>query len=200
MLVIGLTGSIASGKSEASKLFSSAGVPVFDADAEVHEIYADKSFAARLASKFPDAVHNGSVDRRALGKIVLGDAHKLKMLESLIHPLVRSKREKFISHWGEKKSGFVVLDIPLLYETGQNHDVDHVVVVSTPENEQRKRALARPGMTEEKLAGILARQMPDSEKRKRGDFVIENSGSLEQLREQVETLVAKFNAMSGNAK
>jgi dephospho-CoA kinase len=200
MLVIGLTGSIASGKSETSKLFSSAGIPVFDADAEVHEIYASKSFVTLLASQFPDAVHNGSIDRMALGKIVLDDMHKLKMLESLVHPLVRAKREKFISHWKDKKSSFVVLDIPLLYETGQNQEVDRIIVVSTPENDQRKRALARPGMTEAKLAGMLARQMPDSEKRKRADFVIENSGSLDQLREQVETLIAKFNAMGGSAK
>jgi dephospho-CoA kinase len=202
MLVIGLTGSIATGKSETSKLFSAAHVPVFDADAEVHRIYKDKSVVQMLEKHFPEAIRDGQVKRQILGKSVLTDAKKLKALEALIHPLVQVEREKFISKWKQRNSKFVIMDIPLLYETEQDEDVDYVIVISATENIQRERALARPGMTGEKLAGILFRQVPDSEKRQRADFVIENSGSLDQLHEQVEALVAKFNAMSrdhGNA-
>ena len=196
MLIIGLTGSIATGKSETSKLFSLAHVPVFDADAEVHKIYKSKSVVEMLARYFPKAIHDGEVNRQILGKIVLTDAKKLKALEGLIHPLVQAQREGFVSKWRQKNARFVIMDIPLLYETEQSGDVDYVVVVSAPENVQRQRALTRPGMTEEKLAGIRFRQVPDAAKRAQADFVIENSGSLEQLREQVEALIAKFDAMS----
>jgi dephospho-CoA kinase len=200
MLVIGLTGSIATGKTEVAKLFSASHIPVFDADAEVHKIYRDKSFVNMLAQHFPDAIHDGRIDRQVLGRIVLSDATKLKSLEALIHPLVRAQREKFLAKRKKENARFVVMDIPLLYETGQSKDVDYVVVVSTPENIQRERALARPGMTTEKLAGILRRQMPDSEKREHADFIIENAGSLDQLGKQVEALIAKFNAMSKDPK
>ena len=199
MLVIGLTGSIATGKSEVAKLLAGAGVPVFDADAEVHAMYKENRVTEILARHFPGAVIGGEVDRQALGKIVMGDPAKLKTLEALIHPLVRSKREEFIAKWKQKNARFVVLDIPLLYETGQAGDVDFVVVVSAPEYLQRERALLRPGMTDEKLAAIRLRQLPDFEKRSRADFVIENSGGLDQLREHVGALVARFEAMSREA-
>ena len=195
MLIIGLTGSIATGKSETSKLFAQAHVPVFDADAEVHKIYKDRSVVAMLADYFPEAIHEGTVNRQILGKIVLTDARKLKALEVLIHPLVRAQRERFIAKCRQENANFVIMDIPLLFETEQSGDVDYIIVVSAPENIQSERALARPGMTEEKLAGIRFRQVPDSEKRQQADFVIENSGSLDQLREQVEALIARFNAM-----
>jgi dephospho-CoA kinase len=196
MLTIGLTGSIATGKSETSKLFSQANVPVFDADAEVHKIYKDRSVVEMLAKYFPEAIQNGVVNRQILGKIVLTDVKKLKALEVLIHPLVQAQRERFVAKCRKENAHFVIMDIPLLFETEQGGDVDYVVVVSAPENLQRERALARPGMTEEKLAGIRFRQVPDAEKRKQADFVIENSGSLHQLRGQVEALIAKFSAMS----
>ena len=199
MLVIGLTGSIATGKSEVAKIFSGAGVPVFDADAEVHAMYKDSAVADILVRHFPGAVIGGEVDRQTLGKIVMGDPAKLKTLEALIHPLVRSKREEFIARWRRKKAKFVVLDIPLLYETGQAGDVDFVVVVSAPDNVQRERALLRPGMTDGKLAAIRLRQVPDSEKRNRADFIIENSGGLDQLRQHVGALVARFEALSREA-
>jgi dephospho-CoA kinase len=197
MLVVGLTGSIATGKSETSKLFSQANIPVFDADAEVHKIYQHKSVVEMLRGYFPDAIENGEINRQILGKLVLTDAKKLEALETLIHPLVQAEREKFISVWKARHADFVVMDIPLLFETEQSEDVDYVVVVSTSDKIQRERALSRAGMTDEKLAGILFRQVPDSEKRKRADFVIENSGSLAQLREQVEALISKFKSMSG---
>jgi dephospho-CoA kinase len=196
MLIVGLTGSIATGKSETSKLFSQANIPVFDADAEVHKIYQHKSVINMLGSYFPDAVKNGEINRQILGKLVLTDAKKLKALEALIHPLVQAEREKFISIWKAKHVDFVVMDIPLLFETEQGDDVDYVVVVSATEKIQRERALSRAGMTDEKLAGILFRQVPDSEKRRRADFIIENSGSLAQLREQVEALISKLTNMS----
>lgn len=200
MLVIGLTGSIATGKTEVAKLFSAAHIPVFDADAEVHRIYRNKQVVKMLGEHFPDAIHNGEIDRQGLGRIVLSDATKLKTLEELIHPLVRAQREKFLTKWKKENSNFVVMDIPLLYETGQSKDVDYVIVVSTPENIQRERALSRPGMTDEKLVGILRRQVPDSKKREYADFVIENAGSLDQLDKQVAALIAKFNAISKDPK
>ena len=200
MLVIGLTGSIAAGKTEVAKLFSAVHIPVFDADAEVHRIYRDKSVVKMLAEHFPDAIHDGEIDRQLLGRIVLGNAAKLKTLEALIHPLVRAQREKFLTKWKKENTRFVVMDIPLLYETGQSEDLDYVVVVSAPENAQQERALARPGMTPEKLAGILRRQVPDSKKREYADFIIENASSLDQLGKQVDTLIAKFNAMSKDPK
>ena len=200
MLVIGLTGSIAAGKTEVSKLFSAAHVPVFDADAEVHRIYRNKSVVKMLAKHFPEAINDGEIDRQVLGRIVLSDATKLKTLEALIHPLVRTQREEFIVKWKKENARFVVMDIPLLYETDQSKDVDYVVVVSTPENIQRERALARPGMTTEKLAGILCRQVPDSKKREYADFIIENASSLDQLGKQVDALIGKFNAMSKDPK
>jgi dephospho-CoA kinase len=200
MLIVGLTGSIATGKSETARLFSARDVPVFDADAEVHRIYRDKPVVKMLAKYFPDAIKNGHVDRQVLGKIVLTDVNKLKKLEVLIHPLVQAQREKFIQAWKEKNVPFVIMDIPLLFETDQANDVDYVVVVSVPEDIQRERALARPGMTREKLAAILLRQVPDVEKHRRADFIIDNSGNLEHLGKQVDALVAKFRTLDGERR
>ena len=153
-----------------------------------------------LAKYFPDAIKNGHVDRQVLGKIVLTDVNKLKKLEVLIHPLVQAQREKFIQAWKDKNVPFVIMDIPLLFETEQANDVDYVVVVSVPEDIQRERALARPGMTREKLAAILLRQVPDVEKHRRADFIIDNSGNLEHLGKQVDALVAKFRTLDGERK
>jgi dephospho-CoA kinase len=196
MISVGLTGSIATGKSEVAKLFSAAGIPVFESDAEVHDLYAETATKGLLRKIFPGVVVDGEIDRQRLGQRVLGSPEELKKLESLIHPLVRKRREGFIAHWRKQDCPFVVLDIPLLYETGQEKELDYVVVVSASESVQRQRALARPGMTERKFADILARQMPDSEKRKRADFVIENSGSLEHLRMQVDALSRKLGELA----
>lgn len=189
---VGLTGSIATGKSEVAKMFSAAGIPVFDSDAEVHGLYTEPETRDLLGKVFPDVIVDGEIDRQRLGQRALGSPEDLKKLESLIHPLVRKGRDRFIAHWRKQDCPLVILDIPLLLETGQEKELDYVIVVSADEEVQRKRAMARPGMTEQKLAGILKRQMPDMEKRKRGDFVIENSGSLEHLRMQVDALIRKL--------
>ncbi len=198
MIVIGLTGSIAMGKTAAAKYFADAGAPVFSADDAVHQIYDEPETVSAVAKMFPAAIANGTLDRQLLGSIVLGSSEQLKDLESFIHPLVRLKRTEFTEKWKQKKCPFVVLDIPLLFETGEDKNVDYKVVVSASEDIQRQRALARPGMTEEKLAGILARQMPDHEKRKRADYILETSGNLAELKNQVENLVTIFQASSRN--
>jgi len=200
MITVGLTGSIATGKTEVAKLFAAAGIPVFDSDAEVHALYAGKAAAELLGKTFPGVVVDGKIDRQRLGQAVLGSPEDLRRLESLIHPLVRKKQEDFIARWQKQRASIVVLDIPLLFETGREKELDYVIVVSADGGIQRKRALARPGMTEEKLASILARQMPDAEKRRRADFVIENSGSLEHLRLQVDALSLKLAEIAGNQK
>ncbi len=200
MITVGLTGSIATGKSEVAKLFSAAGIPVFDSDNEVHILYAEKAARDLLGKVFPDVILDGKIDRQRLGQKVLSSRDDLRKLEELIHPLVRKRRERFIAHWQMQGSPLVVLDIPLLFETSQEKELDYVVVVSANEDLQRKRAMARPGMGEEKLAGILARQMPDVEKRRRADFVIENSGGLEQLQTQVDALIGKLAELARNHK
>lgn len=200
MITVGLTGSIATGKSEVAKLLSGAGIPVFDSDAEVHELYVDRKIVGLIGRTFPEVVVDGNIDRQLLGKRVLASPEDLKKLESLIHPLIKEKRTEFISCWRKQECPFVILDIPLLYETGEDQNVDYVVVVSADEEIQRKRAMARPGMTGEKLASILARQMPDLEKRNRADFVIENSGSMGHLRMQVDALSKKLAELGRNHK
>lgn len=200
MITVGLTGSIAAGKSEVGKLFSSAGIPVFDSDAEVHDLYAEKTIVDLIGRTFPDVIIGGNIDRQRLGQRVLGSPEDLRKLESLIHPLVKRGRERFISLWRKQNCAFVILDIPLLYETGEDQKLDYVVVVSTNEEVQRNRAMARTGMTREKLTDILVRQLPDSEKRRRADFIIENSGSLEHLRKQVDALCKKLGELARNHK
>jgi dephospho-CoA kinase len=200
MISAGLTGSIATGKSEVAKLFSIAGIPVFDSDVAVHDVYDEKTTTDLLGKAFPEVIVGGKIDRQRLGQRVLGSPRDLKKLESLIHPLVRKKRKDFITHWRKQNCLLVVLDIPLLFETGQDKEVDYAIVVSASEDVQRKRAMARPGMTEDKFAHILARQMPDAEKRRRADFIIENSGSLENLRIQVDALSRKLADLARNQK
>lgn len=197
MITVGLTGSISMGKSAAVKYFAAEGVPVFDSDGIVHEIYADPSTIEHVGKAFPAAIAGGAIDRQKLGAIVLSDLQKLKALEATIHPLVSQRRELFISRWKKADCPFIVLDIPLLFETREDKNVDYTVVVSAPQDVQRARALERPGMTEEKLAAILARQMPDAEKRRRADFIIDTSGSLDQLKIQVRQLVEKFRTLGG---
>ena len=200
MITVGLTGSIATGKSEVSRMFAAANVPVFDADAEVHQLYAEGSTADLIGKTFPEVILNRGVDRQLLAARVLGSPQDLKKLELLVHPLVKLRSAKFVSHWRKKHCEFVVLSIPLLFEIGGDQELDYVVVVSANEDVQRNRAMARPGMTQEKLDNILARQLPDAVKRSRADFVIENSGSMEHLRTQVDALIKKLGELARDQK
>ncbi len=188
MIVLGLTGSAAMGKSTTARMFAEENVPVFDADAVVHRLYSGEA-SALIEREFPGSVVNGKVDRDKLGAQVLGNPEALARLESLIHPLVREARARFMRETGRMGSDIVVFDIPLMFETGAEKEVDAVVVVSAPAELQRKRMFERPGMTEEKFAAILKRQMPDSEKRNRADFIVDSSHGLESARSQVRAIL-----------
>lgn len=193
MIVLGLTGSIGMGKSTTAKMFADAGIPVHDSDEAVHRLYAGA--AAPLVEKaFPGTVKDGVVDRTALAAKVLGNPSALKMLESIIHPLVRADADAFLARHRAAGAPLAVLDIPLLFETGGRDRVDKVVVVSAPAEIQRERVLARPGMSAEKFENILARQVPDAEKRQRADFVVDTGQGLEVARQAVEQIVAALAA------
>jgi len=200
MLIIGLTGSIGMGKSTAAKNFASFGIPVYDADAAVHALY-DKGGAAvsEIAREFPGAVKDGRVDRAALSKLVVGDQSAMNRLEAITHPLVYRAREEFLARHAEEGAPMVVLEIPLLFETGADAGVDVVVVVSAPEGMQRARALSREGMTEEKLAGILSRQWPDAMKRARADFIVDTAKSHAESAQTVKSIVAALKGREGKA-
>jgi dephospho-CoA kinase len=196
MKVIGLTGSIAMGKSEVAKFLRQRGIPVFDADAAVHELYRDGSAARTLRTDtgFAAAVRGTGVDRTILSKLVQDQPARLQRLESLIHPLVHQRRTAFLREAQASGARLAVLDIPLLFETGADREVDAVLLVSAPAALQRRRALLRPGMTEEKLDLILARQMPDAEKRLRAHFIIDNAGDLGDLGREVDRVLAALTA------
>ncbi len=182
MLVIGLTGSIAMGKSEAARIFAGLGLPVFDADAEVHKLY-DSERGAKLITPFvPEATRENKVNREIVTKAVLADQSLLSNLEKVVHAEIRKSREAFIAASAAKGAKAVVVDIPLLFETGSQKDVDKTIVISASDETQKMRALARPNMTEERLKMILARQMPDDQKRSLADVVIENNGSIAELK------------------
>ncbi len=199
MLVVGLTGSIAMGKTETARMFARLGYPVFDADAAVHRLYDSGGAAVPLIERaFPGAVSEGKVDRARLSDIVAGDPQALSRLEALVHPLVRRDQQAFLKAAREADHAFAVLDIPLLFETGRDADVDVVVVASAPEDVQKARVLARPLMTQEKFAAILARQSPDSEKRRRADYVVDTSAGLEEAFEQVRAIADEL-SMRGKA-
>jgi dephospho-CoA kinase len=183
MFVIGLTGSIAMGKSTTARLFAEAGVPVHDADAAVHRLYEGEAVRA-IEAAFPGTTKDGTVDRVALGQRVRGDPAALQRLESIVHPLVREAEQRFLAQAEAAGAKVVVLDIPLLFETGGEHRVDAVVVVSAPAEMQRARALER-GVSAELLEALLARQVPDAEKRRRADFVVDSSQGIEHARTQV---------------
>ena len=191
MKIVGLTGSIGMGKSTTAKLFAEEGVPVYDADTAVHAIYQEGGAAVEpVGAAFPGAVRDGAVDRAALSAQVTGDPGKLRTLEAIVHPLLAQGRAEFFRAAELAGADLIVLDVPLLFETGGDRGLDAVVVVSAPEAVQRERVLARPGMTEEKLAGILARQTPDAEKRARADFVIDTSRGVEAARDQVRAVLS----------
>ena len=188
MFIIGLTGSLGMGKSTAARFFAEQGVPVHDADAVVHQLY-DGEAAAAIEAAFPGTVTNGKVDRSKLAALALADPAALKKLEAIVHPLVLAAERKLIAEARLRGEKLVVLDIPLLLETGGDQRVDAVVVVSAPAELQRSRVLGRAGMTGEKLDAILARQMPDAEKRRRADFVVDTSGEFDATRAQVRAII-----------
>ncbi|HZF94836.1 MAG TPA: dephospho-CoA kinase [Allosphingosinicella sp.] len=189
MIRLGLTGSIGMGKSTVARMFAEEGVPVFDADAAVHKLQGpDGALVAEIEAHFPGTTGAAGVNRGALGERVLGEPLALRRLEELVHPAVAREREAFIAaHLG---APLVLLDIPLLFEAGGWKDVDKVAVVSAPEEVQRARVLARAGMTPQKLDAILARQLPDREKRARADFIIDTRAALEETRRAVRRIVA----------
>jgi dephospho-CoA kinase len=191
MIVLGLTGSAAMGKSTTAKFFAEENVPVFDADAVVHRLY-DGEAAPLIEREFPGTAEAGKVNRDRLAAAVLGNPEALKKLEHLVHPLVREARGRFVREMRKMDADIIVFDIPLLYEIGADKEVDAVVVVTAPADVQRSRMLQRPGMTEEKFAAILARQMPDSEKRKRADFLVDSSRGLEDARTQVRDILRRL--------
>ena len=188
MLVIGLTGSLGMGKSTTARFFAEAGAPVHDADAAVHRLYESDAVAA-IEAAFPGTTLNGVVDREKLAKCVLDDPAALKKLEAIVHPLVRREEDRFLAAAQAAGASVAVLDIPLLFETGGDKRVDAVVVVSSPQDLQRARAFERPGMTEEKFQSLLAKQLPDSEKRRRADFVVDTSQGFDSARAQVHAIL-----------
>jgi dephospho-CoA kinase len=199
MIVLGLTGSIGMGKSTTAKMFAEAGVPVHDSDETVHRLYAGKAVPL-VEAAFPGTTFAGAVDRAKLGARVLGDAATLKRLEAIIHPLVRADADAFLARHRNAGESIAVLDIPLLFETSGRGRVDKVVVVTAPAEVQRQRVLARPGMTEEKLASILAKQVPDVEKRRLADFVIDTGQGLDAARAAVAAIIAELSGdKSGKA-
>lgn len=193
MIIVGLTGSIGMGKSTTSTMFQAEGVPVYDADAAVHALYAKGGAAvAPVEAAFPGVVVDGAIDRAKLSAHVVGNPEALKRLETIVHPLVGESRKVFFEAALEASAPLVILDIPLLFETGGERNVAAVIVVSAPEAIQRERVMARPDMTAEKLDAILARQLPDAEKRARADIVIDTSKGLDSAREQVRAAIAKL--------
>jgi dephospho-CoA kinase len=194
MFILGLTGSIGMGKSTTARFFAEEGVPVHDADAVVHRLYEGEAVAA-IEAAFPGTTAGGKVDRVRLSARVIGDDAAIRRLEAIVHPLVRAAEERFLVQAKARDAPVVVLDIPLLFETGGDKRVDAVVVVSAPADIQRARALERPGMTEEKFAAISAKQMPDAEKRRRADFVVDSSRGFDSARDQVRGILAAVAAM-----
>jgi dephospho-CoA kinase len=195
MFVLGLTGSLGMGKSTTAKFFAEEGVPVHDADAAVHRLYEGEAVPL-IEAAFPSTTDAGKVDRDKLAKRVLGDAEAIKKLEKTVHPLVRADEQRFLAEAAAKGAKVAVLDIPLLFETGGDERCDAVVVVSAPAAMQRKRAFERPGMSEEKLQAILAKQMPDAEKRARADFIVDSGQGFEHARAQVRDILARVGKMA----
>lgn len=191
MLRIGLTGSIGTGKSTTAKMFAERGIPIFNADAAVHGLY--QGAAAPLIEKaFPGTTKNGVVDRNALSERILDDANALKVLEAIVHPLVREAQDSFANESKIAGDDIAVYEIPLLFETDSPERFDAIVVTTVDPDIQKGRVLERPGMTGEKLKAILKRQLPDHEKRKRADFIVDTSEGFERAREQVDTIIAEL--------
>lgn len=194
MLLLGLTGSIGMGKSTTAKLFEEAGVPVYDADATVHLVYEGEA-APAIEAAFPGTTVGGKVDRQKLSAHVLRDPAAMRRLESVVHPMLRAHQEAFLARAEAAGAPVAVLDVPLLFETGGENRVDAVAVVTTTPEVQRERILARPLMTPEKLDAILARQLPDAEKRRRADFVVDTSHGLDPVRGQIRDILDRLATM-----
>jgi dephospho-CoA kinase len=196
MIRLALTGSIGMGKSTVARMFEAAGIPLFDADAAVHRLQAtDAALIAAIAARLPGTVTHGNIDREALRARVLSDAAELSALEAIVHPAVHAERTRFVTEHAGAPA--LLFDIPLLFETEGAQAFDKVIVVSAPAEIQRARVLSRPDMTAEKLDAILARQMPDEEKRARADFVIDTSGDLPATHEQVRAIIACLGLAQG---
>jgi dephospho-CoA kinase len=194
MIALGLTGSLGMGKSATARFFAEAGVPVHDADAAVHRLYAGEA-APAIEAAFPGTTGTmgvagaAEVNRQKLGEYVLGDPAAMARLEAIVHPLVRREELRFLDAAANAGAAVAVLEIPLLFETGADRRVDAVVVVTAPPDVQRARAFERPGMTEEKFRAVLARQMPDAEKRRRADFIVDTSQGFDSARAQVRAIL-----------
>jgi dephospho-CoA kinase len=196
MFILGLTGSIGMGKSVTAGFFREAGVPVHDSDAVVHRLYEGEAVAP-VEAAFPGVTVDGKIDRAKLSAKLIGKPDDIKRLEAIVHPLVRAVTQHFIAEQQAKGARVIVLDIPLLFETGGEKNVDAVVVVSAPGNVQRARVLSRPGMTAERLGALLARQMPDADKRARAHFVVDSSRSFDSARAQVHGILRAVSALPG---
>lgn len=193
MIVLGLTGSIGMGKSEAARALRRLGLPVFDSDHQVHILLAaGGAIGEAVEEAFPGVTRNGAIDRAALGARVFGDAVALKELEAILHPAVGAARSEFLDECRARGETLVILDVPLLFETGGEAACDHVMVVTAPAEIQRQRVMVRDGMSEERFRAILAQQMPDAEKRRRADFVISTDQPLENTFEDIRATVEKL--------
>jgi dephospho-CoA kinase len=191
MLLLGLTGSIGTGKSTTAKMFAALGIPVNDADRVVHDLYTGEA-TPLIEETFPGTTTNGVVDRNLLARKLIENPEGYRQLEAIVHPMVRKKEAEFVAAQREVGAPAVLLDIPLLFETGAEARVDKVIVVTCSPETQAERVLGRPGMTEEKYKSILARQVPDAEKRKRADFIVDSDHGLEAAQKQVRSILAEL--------
>ena len=193
MITIGLTGSIGMGKTETSKIFLSYGIPVYDADKAVHNLYGpNKKGSLAIKNIFPNCINeDGSVNREILSKEVLDNKEKIKSLEQIIHPLVAEDRKIFF--YENRNAKIIILDVPLLFETGGQKDVDYIIVVDAPDTIQKERVMARPNMTEEKFHKIISQQMPNHVKKQKADFIIDTSVSINHAKTQVKNIIEKIN-------
>jgi dephospho-CoA kinase len=196
VIVLGLTGSIGMGKSTTAKMFADAGVPVHDSDETVHRLYSGAA-APLVEAAFPGTVKQGVVDRAELARHVVGQPQAIARLEKIVHPLVRADADAFLKRHRAAGAPLAVLDIPLLFETGGTGRVDKIAVVTAPAEIQRERVLSRPGVTPEKFEAILAQQMPDAEKRKRADFVIDTGNGLAAARQAVHAIIRELTGKAG---
>lgn len=199
MIIIGLTGSIGMGKSTTSDMFKALGVPVISSDETVHQLYSGEA-APLIEAAFPGTAPDGVVDRRILSEKLMAAPGEFKRLEAIIHPLVRAHEQRFLDDAAARDEKMVLLDIPLLFETGATERADVIVVVSCAPEIQRKRVLARPGMTEEKFQAILSRQTPDAEKRRRAEYVIDTGQGLEAAQQQVADIVAELSSTAARGE
>ena len=198
MLVVGLTGSIGMGKSTAAARFREHGIEVFDADAEVHRLYAGP-LAPDIERAFPGSLTDGKVDRAKLSARLVAEPQGFKRLESIVHPRIREGERRFLQAEHARGASVAVLEVPLLFEAGGYRTVDVRIVVSAPRDIQRQRVLQRPGMTEAKFETVVARQIPEPEKRARADFVVDTGGTVENCNSQIDTIITKLQAVWGDA-